>query len=449
MSAENRSLRREVAPPASAPIEFHPRGPLVGRLIPPGDKSISHRALFLGAISSGSSRVCNICPGEDIRHTVSVLRALGVSIRSEEGIYEIDGVGLRGLREPDDVLDCGNAGTGARLLLGLLAAQPFAFVVTGDPSLRRRPMDRVIRPLVELGAHLDGRCAGARLPVFGRGDRLKPARTVFRTASAQVKSSLLLAALCAQEPLRIQELQPTRDHTEIGLCARGVSLAREGDRLRLAPTDALRPMDQRIPGDLSSAAFFIVAASIIPGSRLYVEGVGINPRRRGIIDVLVEMGAAIDVIPRESLEGEPVADLVVRASELAGIQIGPSRVPSVIDEIPVVCIAAAFARGRTEIRGAGDLRWKESDRIRVMARMLGGAGVRVEERDDGLIIEGGFSHAALVDVDPDLDHRVAMAAAVLGCARRGGCRVSGFGCVRTSYPGFLETLRGMRGDERS
>jgi 3-phosphoshikimate 1-carboxyvinyltransferase len=420
-----------------------PRRGLAGTVHVPGDKSISHRAALVGAVAAGRTEVSGFLEGDDCLATLRAVQALGVEVtRKGPGEYAIDGMGLAGLQEPEAVLDCGNSGTTARLLLGLLAGQPFWSFLTGDDSLRRRPMGRVTEPLARMGATVVGRGEGGRLPLGIRGAR--PLRgLVHRTpvASAQVKSALLLAGLAADGPTVVEEPAPSRDHTERMLRGFGARVRADGTRVTLSPGGELSGRAVRVPGDISSAAFFLVAGALVPGSALTVSGVGVNPTRTGLLDVLGEMGASLSVTPRQEGE-EPVADLAVRPGALRGARVGGALIPRLIDELPVLAVAAALAKGVTEVREAAELRVKESDRIATLARELGKLGARIEERPDGFAIEGGrpLQGGAVRSWG---DHRMAMALIVAGLAARGETVVEEAECVAVSYPGFLDALNAL------
>jgi len=418
--------------------------PLRGEVSVPPDKSITHRAVILASLARGGSRIANPLRGEDCLRTLEAFRALGVGVREEGGDFLIDGKGLDGLREPEDVIDCGNSGTTARLLAGVLAGRPFFSVLTGDASLRRRPMDRVSAPLGEMGARFAGRGGGRLLPLAVMGTRLRPIRYRSPVASAQVKTAVLLAGLSAPGETVVEEPGPSRDHTERMLPAFGVRVRVEGNRVSVEGEAELRPSDLRVPADLSSAAFFIVAALVVDGSELTIRSVGVNPTRTGLLDILRDMGADLSVEPAGTVSGEPVAHLHVRASGLRGVEVGGDRVVRAIDEFPVLCVAAALAEGETRIRGAGELRVKESDRIAVMAEMLRRSGVEVEERSDGMDILGrGRLDAAVTESRGD--HRIAMAMAVAALRADGVSEIRGAGCVATSFPGFFEILSRLGG----
>ncbi|MFC5525769.1 3-phosphoshikimate 1-carboxyvinyltransferase [Rhodanobacter ginsengisoli] len=415
-------------------------GPLRGSLRIPGDKSVSHRALMLAAIAEGDSRIRGFLEGEDTRATAAVLAQLGVRVETPAvGERVVHGVGLHGLRGSPQELDCGNAGTGMRLLTGLLAGQTFDSILVGDASLSKRPMRRVTEPLAQMGAHIDSREGLPPLHVHG-GKALHGIRYELPVASAQVKSALLLAGLYAAGDTEIIEPHPTRDYTERMLAAFGWPITFSPGRARLAGGYALRATDVDVPADFSSAAFFLVAASIVPGSELRLPAVGLNPRRTGLLQALRLMGADIVVEhPRES-GGEPVGDLLVRHAPLHGIDLPEALVPDMIDEFPVLFIAAAVASGRTRVCGAAELRVKESDRITTMAAGLRMLGTAIEETPDGAVIQGGAIGAGTVE--SLTDHRIAMSFAVAGLVATGPVRINDCRHVATSFPGFPELANG-------
>lgn len=410
----------------------------------PGDKSVSHRAVMFASLARGESRVRGFLNAEDTLRTVGMMRALGASVDVVSPTeLRIRGTGLRGLTEPGDVIDAGNSGTTIRIGSGILAAQPFLSVVTGDPYLRVRPMARVIRPLTEMGATIWGRDGNRLPPLCIRGGALRGIRYEMPVASAQVKSALLLAGLFADAPVAVVETLPTRDHTERMLSAMGARVSRAGTTVTVSPAERLDAVDVTVPGDISSAAFFLVLAAVAPGSELTVRGVGVNPYRTGIVDVLRRMGADLRLAEERVEGGEPVADIVVRGAELRGTQVAPAEVPGLIDEVPALCVAAAFAEGRTEIRGAGELRVKESDRIGAMAANLAALGVACGEYPDGLWVEGPARFAPAGPLASRGDHRIAMALLALGKAAGMDIIVKDAECIDTSFPGFKEMLEGM------
>ncbi|MBV9860912.1 MAG: 3-phosphoshikimate 1-carboxyvinyltransferase [Alphaproteobacteria bacterium] len=422
-------------------------GPLRGRVRSPGDKSISHRALMLGALAVGRTEIAGLLEGEDVIATAAALRALGAHIaRGSDGRWIVDGVGIGGLSEPEQLLDLGNSGTSARLLLGILATHRLTAFVTGDASLRRRPMARVIEPLTRFGAQFVAR-AGGRLPlaVTGAAD---PVPIAYRlpVPSAQVKSAVLLAGLNTPGATSVIEPSPTRDHTERMLAHFGASVASEpveagGQLITVEGFPELAAAPIVVPGDPSSAAFPLVAALLVPGSEVIVEGVGLNPLRAGLIDSLREMGADIAALGEREAGGEPIADLQVRAGALHGADIPAERAPTMIDEYPILAVAAACARGRTVMRGLAELRVKESDRLTGIAEGLARCGVKVAIEGDTLIVEGdGGPPPGGALIETRLDHRIAMAFLVLGLAARQPVRIDDAGPIATSFPDFLALM---------
>lgn len=407
----------------------------------PGDKSVSHRALILNAVAEGEALVSNLGPGADCASTIRCLRALGVTIqREEEGeTLRIVGVGLGGLREPEDVLDAGNAGTTIRLLAGLLAGQRFLSILTGDASLRSRPMGRIIEPLRRMGGRLWGRRGDTLPPVVVRGSELTGIDYTLPVASAQLKSALLLAGLYARGATVIREPRPTRDHTERMLVAQGADLRVEGGSVHLSPGRRLAALDVQVPGDISSAAFWLVAAAIHPDAEIVVRDVGVNPGRTGVLEVLRRMGADLEVVPRGERGGEPLADLVARSSRLRAVEVGGEIVPRLIDEIPILAVAAACAEGETRFADAAELRVKETDRLAAITAELRKLGVQVEELSDGLIVHGGGGLRGAPCRSYD-DHRMAMAMAVAGLVARGETGIEGAEAAVVSYPGFWDDL---------
>jgi 3-phosphoshikimate 1-carboxyvinyltransferase len=427
------------------PTLFAASGPLRGTIRVPGDKSISHRALICAAMAVGRSRIEGLSEGGDLRSTAEALAAMGVPIARDGAAWTVDGVGSGGLLQPERPLAMGNSGTSARLLMGLVASHPIAAVFTGDPSLSRRPMERVAGPLRRIGA--EGSLApGGRLPLTLRG--LCPAlpRThLMALPSAQVKSALLLAALNIPGLTRIVEPIATRDHSERMLALFGAEISVDGEEIALRGEAELRPRALNIPGDPSAAAFLAVAALIVPGSELRIEGIGLNKSRAGLFELLREMGGDIAVTnPRDS-GGEPVADLEVRHSPLRGLDVPPDIAPRMIDEFPIFFAAAAFAEGTTRTSGLGELRFKESDRLAAMAEGLRAIGARVEEAEDGLTIagSGGEPLPGGAAIDPRLDHRVAMSFAVAGLHSRQPVTVADMSAADSSFPGFAALLESL------
>ncbi len=425
---------------AGSIYEVAPGGRLAGSLRMPGDKSISHRSVMLGAIAEGETRITGFLEGEDCLATMNALRAMGVPIEGPDaGRVHVRGVGLHGLRAPGAPLDMGNSGTAMRLMAGLLAGQPFDSVLVGDASLSRRPMRRITEPLGRMGARIETSPDGTPPLRIHGGARLRGIRYEMPVASAQVKSAVLLAGLYAQGRTCVIEPAPARDHTERMLEGLGYELRRSEATVCLDGGGRLRAAHIDVPADISSAAFFLVGASIAAGSDLHLRHVGVNPTRTGVLEILRRMGASIEVgAPREA-GGEPVADLHVRAAELRGIDIPEALVPLAIDEFPALFVAAACAQGTTRLRGAAELRVKESDRIQVMAEGLQALGVAAEPLPDGIVIEGGrlsggtvYSHG---------DHRVAMAFAMAALRAGGPVRILDCDNVNTSFPGFVGLAR--------
>ena len=423
--------------------------PLRGRIRVPADKSISHRAAILGALAEGDMRVENFLPSETTHATLNILQALGADIEQPDpGRLVIHGRGLRSLREPNSVLFCLGSGTTMRLMAGVCAGQDFFSILDGTPALKRRPMARVAEPLRAMGATILGRGDGRLPPLAIRGGRLHGIEYTLPVASAQVKSALLLAGLFANEPTTVSEPAASRDHTERMLRAFGVKVVdvQLGFGVCVHPTAELRPPTSiTIPNDLSSAAFFIVAALLVPGSELCIEYVGVNPTRTGLLDVLVQMGAQIAIEnPREE-SGEPGADLVVRTSSgLNAIEISGEVVPRMIDEFPIFAIAATQAQGETIVRDAQELRVKESDRIAALAQELGKMSAQIEERKDGFVIAGPTDLCG-ARVSAHNDHRLAMSLAVAGLIARGETIIEGWECVADSFPNFSEVLSQVAG----
>ncbi len=423
-------------------------GPLRGELTVPGDKSISHRAVLLAACAEGSSRITGFLPSEDCRNTLRAVEALGVSVRWEDPTtIVIQGRGHGGLGEPANVLDFGNSGTGLRLTAGLLAGLPFFSILTGDASLRGRPMGRIVEPLRRMGARIDGRGGGDRAPLSIRGGGIVGIDYTLPVASAQVKSALLLAGLFAGGRTTVREPAATRDHTERLMEHVGVSIRRSAGEVSLEGGASWGGAEISVPGDLSSAAFFIVAALIVPDSEIVIRGVGINPTRTGLLDILDAMGGRIERLNVRIASGEPVADLKVAASALKGVDVGGALIPRSVDELPVLAVAAAAASGETVIRDAGELRAKESDRIATMASELRKIGADVEERPDGMVIRGGKALRGAA-CESHGDHRVAMSMAVAGLIAQGETAVSGAEWIGTSFPDFERLLAGLGGAGR-
>ncbi|WP_420139252.1 3-phosphoshikimate 1-carboxyvinyltransferase [Sphingomonas sp.] len=438
---------------APSPAAFKSAGPLSGRVRVPGDKSISHRSLMLSALAVGTSSVEGLLEGEDVLATAAAMRAMGARIeRGADGRWTIHGVGVGGLLQPQQALDMGNSGTSTRLLMGLVASHAITATFIGDASLSKRPMNRVIDPLSLMGAEFTA-SPGGRLPLVLRG--IAPAVPIeyrLPVASAQVKSALLLAGLNTPGITRVVEPVPTRDHSERMLRGFGAELTVDQDGtgarvISIRGEAELRPQHIVVPGDPSSAAFPVVAALLVPGSDVIVENVGLNPTRAGLFDVLRMMGADIELVDAREVGGEPVADLRVRGSSLHGVEVPPDIAPSMIDEFPILFVAASVAKGRTVARGLEELRVKESDRLALMARGLARLGVRVEESKDGLIIDGtdGALLAANgpVEIAAELDHRIAMSFAVAGLVSANTVTIDDMAPVATSFPTFQRLMQSL------
>jgi len=436
-------------------IARRPSGPLAGRIAVPGDKSISHRALMFGALAVGETRIRGLLEGEDVLRTAAAMRALGAEvIRDGDGAWRVAGRGLGGLTEPRDVLDMGNSGTAARLLCGILASHPLFAVMTGDESLRRRPMRRVTDPLAACGARFASR-EGGRLPlaIGGARDAL-PLDYRVPVPSAQVKSAVLLAGLNARGVTRVEEPEATRDHSEnmlrhFGAAVR-VEAAGAGRVIELTGQPELVAADVTVPGDPSSAAFPLVAALLVPGSEVRVSGVGLNPLRAGLFATLAEMGADLSVANRREAGGEPVGDLTARHGALRGVDVPAERAPSMIDEYPILAVAAACAAGATRMRGLKELRVKESDRLAATAALLAACGARAEIDGDDLVVHGtGRPPSGGRRVATHMDHRIAMSALVLGLAAEAPVAVDDSRFIDTSFPGFANLMRGLGADLRA
>jgi 3-phosphoshikimate 1-carboxyvinyltransferase len=407
----------------------------------PGDKSISHRAVMLALLAEGESRIRGFLSAEDTLSTLTMAQALGAEVHEVSPTeLRIAGRGLRGLSEPEDVIDAGNSGTTMRIGAGILAAQPFLSIVTGDRYLRRRPMKRIVEPLSRMGASISGRKGDSLPPLCIRGGKLAGMRYEMPVASAQVKSAILLAGLYASGETSVVEPLPSRDHTERMLTSMGVKVDRRGNEVAVRTAVRLLPLSIDVPADISSAAFFVVLAACVPGAELRLTGVGVNPLRTGVLTVLRRMGADILLTSLREEGGEPVADILVHGADLHGTEVSPPEIPALIDEVPVLCVAAALARGRTVIRGAGELRFKESDRIGAMAAALSSMGVFCEELPDGIRIEGPAEIHPGIRCDSLGDHRIAMSLEVLSAATGVPVDVTDTECIDTSFPGFRRLL---------
>ncbi|MCL4476649.1 MAG: 3-phosphoshikimate 1-carboxyvinyltransferase [Nitrospirae bacterium] len=427
-------------------IELTGKRYLRGEFVPPSDKSISHRAVILSSLAKGRSSVKNFLRAEDTLSTVSAFRALGVEIKERGDELLIHGKGIRGLKEPGNVIDCRNSGTTMRLLSGVLAGSSFFSVLSGDDSLRRRPMQRVIAPLREMGAEIWGRDGDKYPPLAIRGGALKPVRYSLPVASAQVKSAILLAGLSAEGETEIVEPLQSRDHTERMLPAFGAEIAVKGLSVKVKGGAELKGRDTIVPGDFSSAAFFMVAALVMKGSEVVIRNIGINPTRTGLMNVLKRMGADIAAEHLREISGEPVADIRCRGgNELRAVSIGGDEIPLLIDEFPILCIAATRAEGVTSIAGAGELRVKESDRIKAIATELRKLGADLEEYPDGISIKG---KAALrgCEVETYGDHRIAMSLSIAALMAEGTTIINNASCVDISFPGFFEELKRLAKD---
>ncbi|MBI2843517.1 MAG: 3-phosphoshikimate 1-carboxyvinyltransferase [Armatimonadetes bacterium] len=413
---------------------------LRGEIAVPGDKSISHRAVILGSLAVGVTRVRGFLESEDCMNTVSAFRRMGIPIeRTATGELEIHGDGLDGLKEPGDVIDIGNSGTGIRLICGVLAGQPFYSVITGDESIRNRPMGRVTKPLRQMGAQIYGRDGGNRAPLTVIGGDLKPIHYKSPVASAQVKSALLLAGLFTEGETSVTEPALSRNHTELMLRGFGADVRTNGTTATVLGRPSLQARDITVPGDISSAAYFLVAALIVPDSEITVRNVGINPTRTGVLDVLRAMGADLTVENVREEAGEPAADITARTSNLKGTEIRGETIPRLIDEIPILAVAAAAASGETVIADAQELRVKETDRIAAVASELSKFGVEIEEQPDGMVIRGG-SELSGAECESHGDHRIAMSCTVAGLAARGQTLVRNTENIRTSFPGFEDIV---------
>ena len=436
------------------PLEARRSGPLGGIAAIPGDKSISHRALILGAMAVGETRISELLEAEDVLNTAEAMRRLGAQIMHDGvGAWRVRGIGVGGLAEPDDVLDFGNSGTGSRLVMGAVATTPITVVFTGDVSLRRRPMLRVLEPLTLFGAEYSAREGGVMPITLAGSAEPIPVDCEIKVASAQVKSAMLLAALNAPGQSRIVQRVLTRDHTEHMLKAFGahievMPLADGGEEIRITGEAELRPVAIDVPRDPSSAAFPLAAALIVPGSHISIPAVLLNPRRTGLIETLMEMGADIKIENARESGGEKIGDLVARTSSLKGVHVPALRAPSMIDEYPILAVIASFAEGRTEMRGLEELRVKESDRLAAICAGLKLCGVQVEEQADGLIVEGcgagGVPGGARVTTH--MDHRIAMSFLVAGMASRNPISVDDVSMIATSFPEFESLMRGLGAD---
>ncbi|MED1601519.1 3-phosphoshikimate 1-carboxyvinyltransferase [Alkalihalophilus marmarensis] len=412
---------------------------LNGTIRVPGDKSISHRAVMFGAIADGVTTVEGFLNGEDCLSTIACFKKLGVNITQDEERVKIEGKGWDGLVEPSNILDVGNSGTTTRLMLGILATRPFHSVMIGDDSIAKRPMSRVVDPLREMGAQIDGRANGNFTPLSVRGGSTKGIDFTSKVASAQVKSAILLAGLQSAGTTSVTEPALSRDHTERMLEAYGVKVEREGLKVSVKGGQSLKASHIVVPGDISSAAFFLVAGAIVPNSQITLTGVGVNPTRSGIIDVLQKMGASLTVSNEKVISGEPIADLTIETSSLKGIEIGGDLIPRLIDEIPVIAVLASQAEGKTVIKDAEELKVKETNRIDTVVSELKKLGASIEATEDGMIIEGSGSLKGAT-VNSYGDHRIGMAMAIAGLITEGQVDIERSEAIAVSYPSFFEHI---------
>lgn len=420
-------------------MKFRKCNGLKGEVTIPGDKSVSHRSVMFGSIAKGTTEVHNFLQGADCLSTISCFQKMGVAIKRTGDRVVIQGNGLRGLKQPDGILDCGNSGTTTRLISGILAAQDFSVTLTGDSSIQKRPMKRIMDPLSLMGADIRSVHNNGCAPLAITGTSLHGIHYPSPVASAQVKSAILLAGLYADSETRVTEPYVSRNHTELMLSCFGADVHTEHTTAVIQPAKELYGTRILVPGDISSAAFFIAAGLMIPNSELLIQNVGINPTRDGILHVCRDMGASITLMNPKSGDGEPVADILVKTSSLHGAVIGGAIIPTLIDELPMIAAMACLAEGDTVIKDAAELKVKESNRIDVMVRNLTAMGADVEETADGMIIHGGKPlHGAVID--SKLDHRIAMTFAIAGCCAEGETEILGAECVDISYPGFYQDL---------
>lgn len=420
-------------------MKFRKCNGLKGEVTIPGDKSVSHRSVMFGSIAKDTTEVHNFLQGADCLSTISCFQKMGVAIKRTGDRVVIQGNGLRGLKQPDGILDCGNSGTTTRLISGILAAQDFSVTLTGDASIQKRPMKRIMDPLSLMGADIRSVHNNGCAPLAITGTSLHGIHYPSPVASAQVKSAILLAGLYADSETRVTEPYVSRNHTELMLSCFGADVHTEHTTAVIRPAKELYGTRILVPGDISSAAFFIAAGLMIPNSELLIQNVGINPTRDGILHVCRDMGASLTLMNPKSGEGEPVADILVKTSSLHGAVIGGAIIPTLIDELPMIAAMACLAEGDTVIKDAAELKVKESNRIDVMVRNLTAMGADVEETADGMIIHGGRPlHGAVID--SKLDHRIAMTFAIAGCCAEGETEILGAECVDISYPGFYQDL---------
>lgn len=425
-------------------MKFQKVSKLQGELTIPGDKSISHRSVMFGAIAKGTTEIHNFLQGADCLSTISCFRKMGISVENSGGLIKVHGNGMHGLKAPSSSLDCGNSGTTTRLISGILAAQDFTVILTGDSSIQKRPMKRIMEPLALMGGELVSVNHNDCVPLRICGKRLHGIHYHSKVASAQVKSSILLAGLYAEGNTSVTEPKLSRNHSEIMLEHFGASLKTEGTTVTIEPPSELYADKVHVPGDISSAAFFIAAGLMVQGSQLLIQDVGINPTRDGLLHVCRQMGADITLLNQRCYAGEPVADILVKQGTLTGVTIEGAIIPTLIDELPVIAAMACLAQGVTVIKDASELKVKESNRIEVMVKNLSAMGADITETDDGMIIRGGKPlHGAVID--SHFDHRIAMTFAVAGLCADGETEIKDAECVNISYPGFYtELLRLVR-----
>lgn len=418
--------------------------PLKGEVHVPGDKSISHRAIMLSALAKGTTRISNFLDGEDCLHTISIFKQLGVSIEQQGTKVLVTSDGFSSFQEPLVPLYFGNSGTTARLMLGILCNLPFHTVLYGDPYLTVRPMDRVVIPLRKMGAQIDGRKKGSYLPLAIRGSSLQGITYDIPVKSAQVKSAILLAGLLAEGKTVVTELAKTRDHTENMLHAFGANIIVEGNKITISNDEPLTPVDIVVPGDISSAAFFLVAAAIVPNSEIMLRNVGLNETRTGIIDVLQSMGADLTIVNKRASGGEPVGDIIVRYKEIEGTEIDGDLIPRLIDEIPIIALLATQAKGKTIISNAEELRVKETDRIKAVVEVLSTLGATIEEKEDGMIIYGKKQLKG-GNIKSYNDHRMAMLGAIASLVCTEQVTIDDVSSINISYPEFFEHISSLTG----
>lgn len=420
-------------------MKFKKASHLQGEIIIPGDKSISHRSVMFGSIAKGTTKVSHFLQGADCLSTISCFQSMGIQIENNGSEVVVHGKGIHGLRKPEAILDCGNSGTTTRLISGLLAAQSFDVTLTGDDSIQRRPMKRIMEPLSLMGADIRSLNGNDCAPLAISGRKLHGIHYTSKVASAQVKSAILLAGLYADGETKVTEPYISRNHTEIMLGHFGASVHTEGTTACIAPASELYGREITVPGDISSAAFFLAAGILVPNSEILIRNVGVNPTRDGILKVCQSMGAKLSLLNESSESGEATADILVKSGSLHGTEIGGAIIPALIDELPIIAAMACLAEGETVIKDAAELKVKESNRIQVMVQNLSAMGADVTETEDGMIIRGGRPlHGALID--SKLDHRIAMTFAVLGLCADGETEITGAECVNISYPDFYNDL---------